>query len=197
MNRKESAGPGGARKYSYFDGYRKETFNCTVCAWAGSFEQLDQEQYRNLFDGSCPECGKMLIIVSFPTLEEIREVAAAGNEEAQLMLPQAQQREDLGAAFERDKLKSADQLPDLPGDVLEFIWDQEKEGEKNFTVIRLGGTLIWKEPAFYEGWPRFNQVKEIIKFRYGARFKSLKPTERSELFLFGDDLESPKKISFF
>ncbi len=197
MARKESAGTGGARLYSYFDGYRNERFNCPACAWTGGFEQLDQEQYRDLFDGSCPKCGKMLMIVSFPTLEEIRDAAADGNKEAKLMLPKVQQREDLEAAFERDKLKSTDQLRNLPGDALEFLWDQEEEGEKNFTVIRLGDTLIWREPAIYEGWPRFNQVKGILKSRYGARFKSLKPTERSELFLYGDDLESTKKISFF
>lgn len=196
MEENESAGTNRAKWYSYFDGYRSETFHCPRCSWTGGFEQLEQEQYRDLFDGSCPQCGKMLIIVSFPTLKEIREAAAGGNEEALQMLPMVKQQEGLDAAFERDGLKSADPLPDLAGNELEFEWDQEQDGEKNLTIIRCGEAVIWKEPAFYEGWPRFNQVKEIIKARYGSRFKSLKPTERSELYLFGDDLGSPEKISF-
>lgn len=197
MEQNESAGSGKARIYSYFDGYRNDTFHCPSCSWTGGFEQLDQEQYHDLFDGSCPQCGKMLIVVSFPTLKEIRKAAADGNEEAQHMLPMVKQREGLDAAFERDGLKSADQLPDLAGNELEFAWDQEQEGENDLTIIRCGEAVIWKEPAFYEGWPRFNQVKEILKARYASRFKSLKPTERSKLYLFGDDLGSPEKISFF
>jgi hypothetical protein len=197
MEENESAGNKRAKVYAYFDGYRGETFQCPCCSWTGGFEQVEREQYRDLLDGSCPQCGKMLIVVSFPTAEEIRKAAAAGNEEAQQMLPMVKQREDLDAAFEHDGLMSADQLPDLAGNELEFEWDQEQDGEKNVTIIRCGEAVIWNEPAFYEGWPRFNQVKEILKARYGSRFKSLRPTERSELYLFGDDLGSPEKISFF
>ncbi len=180
----------------YFDDYRIETFECPACAWSGSFEQLEQEQYHDLLDGSCPKCGKMLIVVPFPTLEEIRDAAAAGNKEAQEMLPMVRKREELEAAFKRDGLKSAEQLPDLADNELEFIWDQETEGENNLTIIRHGKAVIWTEPAFYECWQRFNQVKEILKARYGARFKSLKPTACSELYLYGDDLSAPERISF-
>jgi hypothetical protein len=187
-----SAGTNRAKVYAYFDGYRSETFQCPCCSWTGGFEQLERDQHRDLFDGSCPQCGRMLIVVSFPTAEEIHEAAAGGNEEAQKMLPMVKQREDLDDSFGRDGLKSADQLPDLVGNELEFEWDQEQEGENDHTIIRCGEAVIWKEPAFYEGWPRFNRVKEILKARYGSRFKSLKPTERSALYLYGDDLGSPK-----
>jgi len=81
--------------YCYFDNYRCETFTCPVCGWFGGFGQLEQEQYRDLFDGSCPECEKMLIVVSFPTAEEIRKAAADGNEEALQMLPMVRRREAL------------------------------------------------------------------------------------------------------
>jgi hypothetical protein len=185
-----------AKQYHYFDNYSDETFKCPVCAWSGGFEQLSRETYRDLFDGSCPQCDKMLIIVSFPTLVEIRNAAVDGNEKAIKMLPMVRQREKLEAEFERDGLKSTGQLPDLVDIELEFIWDQEIEGEKDLTIIRCGEVVIWKEPAFYEGWPRFNQVKEILKAKYGAKFKSLKPTERSQLALYGDDLKVPEKISF-
>ena len=81
--------------YCYFDNYRSETFTCPVCGWSGGFGQLEQEQYRDLFDGSCPQCEKMLIVVSFPTAEEIRKAAADGNEGALQMLPMVRRREAL------------------------------------------------------------------------------------------------------
>ncbi len=66
MEENESAGTNRAKLYSYFDGYRGETFQCPCCSWAGGFDQIEREQSRDLFDGSRPQCGKMLMVVSFP-----------------------------------------------------------------------------------------------------------------------------------
>lgn len=178
--------------YSYFENYRSETFRCQRCQWSGGFEKLDREYYRDLFDGSCPRCNQMLIIVEYPTANEIRTAASQGNAEAKGALPLVQQREALDAAFEQESLKSPDQLPDLAGDALQFAWDRDE----THTLIRHGDDIIWREPLFWEGWPRFNQVKDVLKSRYGTRFKSLIPTEASRLYLFGDDLKASEKISY-
>lgn len=202
-----------ARIYGYFDDYKSETFACPDCGWSGGYKELALEMHRDLTDGSCPHCDKMLIIVSYPTSEEIREAAAAGNEDAVRSLPLVQRREELDAQFDRDGLKSPDQLPDLPDNELEFTWDwalPENEEENSpedkltgttaerdkRTLILHDGHVIWQEPAFYEGWPRFNEVKAILLAKYGARFKSLTPTDAAKLYLFGDDLNSPRKISY-
>jgi hypothetical protein len=54
-------------------------------------------------------------------------------------------------------------------------------------VIRLGDRVIWTEPGLWEGAWRFEQVKQVLKQRYGSRFRSLTPAEQSELYLYGDD----------
>ena len=59
------------------------------------------------------------------------------------------------------------------------------EGER-LTVIRFGDRVIWSEPERWEGLPRFEAVKAILKQRYGPRFRSLTPTEQSEMYLYGD-----------
>ncbi len=59
-------------------------------------------------------------------------------------------------------------------------------GEEKLTVIRLGEQVIWVEPALWEGYDRFYEVKVLLKQRYGARFASLTPTEDSKLYLYGD-----------
>jgi hypothetical protein len=43
-----------------------------------------------------------------------------------------------------------------------------------------------REPAIYEGAWRFDEVKAILKERYGRRFASLTPTGASEYYLLGD-----------
>ena len=80
---------------------------------------------------------------------------------------------------------------------LEFVWDQEPGEPDDFTVVRLENRTIWKEPTFWEGWERFNEVKAMLKEKYGTRFHSLKPTSASETYLYADDLSAPYKISFY
>lgn len=94
--------------------------------------------------------------------------------------------------FEAKMLKSADQLPELEGTAVEFVWDMDNES----TLIKRGTKAVWKEPAIFEGWERFNEVKGLLKQKYGARFRSLTITRGSETYLYGDDLFAPQKISF-
>lgn len=43
---------------------------------------MSKEPFSELMDFSCPSCDKMILIVSYPTLEEIEQAAAYGNTEA-------------------------------------------------------------------------------------------------------------------
>ena len=103
--------------------------------------------------------------------------------------------EQFQRAFDAAKLSSPDQLPELEGDRLEFSWDAVTRDGEDLTVIRLGEREIWSEPELWEGYWRFYEVKELLKQRYGARFKSLTPTRESELYLYGDEWrERPVKV---
>lgn len=57
------------------------TITCPACGWAGVSEG-NIEPFEELLDVRCASCGQMLLIVPYPTLDETKAAAAAGNAEA-------------------------------------------------------------------------------------------------------------------
>ncbi|CAA9343916.1 MAG: hypothetical protein AVDCRST_MAG93-6787 [uncultured Chloroflexia bacterium] len=180
-----------ARTVRYYDYEENEELTCPRCGWNGTAKEGDTESYGELFDVSCPKCDQKLLIVSYPTRDETEEAAKGGNKQALEELSFLSSRHEFLESFERDRLRSPQQLPELEGEALSFVWDQEEDR----TVIRIGDKVIWSEPAIYEGWERFNEVKNFLKQKYGPRFRRMTPTMESKLYLYGDDISSPGKIS--
>ena len=56
---------------------------CEACGWEGLIRDGDIEPYTESFDVSCPKCERMLLVVPYPTVEETRAAALAGNVVAQ------------------------------------------------------------------------------------------------------------------
>ena len=189
-----------AKIINYYDYKKDAEIECLQCHWKGQVKDLEKEYYRELFDASCPKCDKMLLIVPYPTSEEIKQQVEMGNKEAIGDYKGVLATEAYNKYFEARELKSAEQLPKIPGDKLDFVWDYEELPPDDLfsseTVIRYNEVVLWREPAFWEGWFRFNQVKDILKQKYGNRFLSLTPTNASKIFLYGDDLFAPNEISF-
>lgn len=169
--------------YAFDDGAE---ITCPECGWSGAAREASVEYYEELFDVSCPRCDRMILIVSYPTPAETKEAAALGDSHAQEEMQFVDAREQFLRGFEERKLRTPDQLPDLDGDRLEFFWDMTW-GDEKLTVIRFGEREIWIEPALWEGFERFYEVKELLNQRYGARFSSLTPTADSEMWLYGDE----------
>ena len=70
------------------------------------------------------------------------------------------------------------------GPSIEFTWDFLDAGDEHFTLILLGQEEIWREPAVYDGYYRFEEVRNLLKERYGERYAGLTYTERSMVWLF-------------
>lgn len=165
---------------------------CTQCGWMERAKEADCEYHRELFGFSCPSCEQALLIVPYPTFEEMKAESASGNERARRDLNDMRRALESKRNFEAKMLKSVDQLPELHDAESEFVWDIDEES----TLIKHRGKVVWKEPAIFEGWSRFNEIKDLLKLKYGASFRSLTPTRASEFYLYGDDLSAPRKISF-
>jgi hypothetical protein len=152
--------------------------------------------FRELFDLCCPHCEQMLVIVSNPTIEETKAEAARGDPRALAEMEYVERIEAFQARWDRERLHSAGQLPEIEGDHLDFVWDFQQTGgvETARTIIRLGDRVVWNEPALWEAADRFIAVEALLKERYGGRFADLNPTKDSELFLYGDDLRAASKI---
>ncbi len=185
--------PGGATHLGFWDYDRDATLTCPGCGWSGSGAG-NEEYFDELLDVSCPQCDRMLLIVSFPTAEETRAAAAAGNPRAEAELPSVDEREErLERALELE-LKTAGQLPNLRGDTLRLDWDLEERDGEHWTVLRHEGNEFWRELAYYEGYERFAVVFELLRERYGQRLMEVRPTAASELYLYGDKLSAPETI---
>jgi hypothetical protein len=172
----------------YYDEiWRTEELVC-ACGWRGKSAAASSEHFRALCEYSCPVCYASLLLVSHPTADDIRSAAARGNTEAQGELETLIRVERRHERHERTMLKSPEQLPDLVGSELHFIWELQV-GEDGDQVVQLkqGDRVIWSELAFFEDWRRFNQVKELLKQKYPQHFASLRPAEGAKLYLFGDD----------
>ena len=60
-------------------------------------------------------------------------------------------------------LKSAGEFPDLEGSKIIISWDFVREEPDGFTALICGGKEIWREPAVYEGYEKFEEIVEILK----------------------------------
>jgi len=180
-----------AEHLSYYEYDESRAVSC-ACGWHGTAGEGSREYYAELFDVSCPRCDSMLLIVPKPTAEETRKAAAAGDPRAIENLAFVERAEEYKARFDRERLTSPEQLPELEKRELFFVWDHERD----LTLITVDDHVIWSEPQVWEGWWRFIEVKEILKKRYARRFRSLIPTPRSELYLYGDILGKRDEMSF-
>lgn len=170
----------------YYDYDREAEITCPECRWSGRPGD-HEEYYDQLLDVCCPKCEKMLLIVSYPTIEETRAAAAQGDTRAVEQLSAADQREAFLEEARRSELKSPSQLPDLDDASIVIDWDFEEQNGKEWTVLRRNATVIWRERAYYEGYRRFEEVVQILQDKYGARLKEVRPTTASHLYLYGDN----------
>ena len=46
--------------------------------------------------------------------------------------------------------------------------------------------MIWRELAFWENLDRFYEIEQLLREKYRKRFKSLKATPGSKMWLYGD-----------
>jgi hypothetical protein len=182
------------RVWKYYSNWQEEQLRCNHCGWIGNvgFADLDySSDVAAIIE--CPKCYSSLGVVGFPNLNDTEQAAAQGNAEAIAALPKLRQRikrnEELLERFRQRKIERLGQLPELEGEGLEFGWDfvQESDGEF-YQIIRLGEREVWREPAFFNNLRRFEDVKQLLREKYGARFKSLTPTAASIEWLTGDNL---------
>ncbi|MBN8868256.1 MAG: hypothetical protein J0H66_00075 [Solirubrobacterales bacterium] len=188
-----------ARHLNYYEYDRDATIECS-CGWSGRCS-AGEDFFREVLDVTCPRCDTMLMVVAYPTHEDTRAAAAAGNEQAIEDLAQVESRERFLAAAKASELKEPGQLPDLDGDDLVIDWDflevdaNQTDGEiDRWTVLRLDGEEIFREAAYWEGINRFEAVIRILREKYGSRLAELRPTESSWLYLLGDYLWADGKV---
>jgi hypothetical protein len=189
------------RVCKYYSDWQQELFACAECGWTGTVSHEDLEVGDVAAIIECPKCYRSLGVVLYPNLEETKQAAAQGNAEAIQALPSFESRVErnweLLDRFDQEKLRSADQLPNLDGEALEFDWDFVKGNDGEFyQVISAGSVEVWRELAFFNNMRRFEEIKGMLRAKYGTRFKSLTPTAASIEWLSGDNLGRALEITY-
>ena len=67
------------KSISWWDHDRDDHMSCPGCGWTGTGGTDLEEQFPELLEVRCPDCDRLLLMVVFPTLQETRAAAAAGN----------------------------------------------------------------------------------------------------------------------
>lgn len=178
---------------NYYDNWQADQYDCQSCKWHGTGGELTQgELSRDFFELLCPVCEEYVTLVMLPTVEESR---ANWEKLSQDEREQVEAVERHRANFVARKLSEKSQLPDIETPSFVLHWDFVEAGFGFDTLIKHGDTMIFSEPAFWEGYERFIQVAEILRARYGSALRDLIPTEASSTYLYGDRLSSPNTVS--
>jgi hypothetical protein len=185
-----------AKHFNYYDDWKSAVLECSKCGWKGTFEQGSVEYNDELMDSSCPRCdwlaAPMLAIVSYPTTEEFRANWGRLSDEE---MRHVEAIERFHANFDARKLRDPSQLPNIESRSFVLHWDFFVAEPDRETLIKHGETVIFREPAIYEGYERFIEIAKILRARYGSALCDLIPTESSELYLYGERLSSPQTIA--
>jgi hypothetical protein len=168
----------------YYDNWREEEFDCHKCKWHGPGSALVLGDYNwESAERLCPLCDELITVVLHPTIEESRANWDKVSEWDRENIEAAEARQ---ADFERRKLREPSQLPDIHERSFTLHWDFIDDGSRRETLIKHRDSVIFSEPALYEGYERFVEVAEILRTRYGTTLRDLIPTAPSELYLYGD-----------
>jgi predicted RNA-binding Zn-ribbon protein involved in translation (DUF1610 family) len=74
--------PSGSIQFRWYDAWRHTPLTCSGCGWRGLLDPRHLEAFGELAHFECPECEKILAIVSYPTRAETTEAARSGHPEA-------------------------------------------------------------------------------------------------------------------
>ncbi len=185
-----------AQLFGYYDDWKSAVLECPRCGWKGTFDQGSVDYYDERMDSSCPRCdgldAPMLAIVSYPTAEESRANWGKLSDEERRHVAKI---ERFQADFAARKLRDPSQLPTIASPSFILHWDFAGAEPYCETLIKHGETIIFREPAVYQGYERFIEVAKILRDRYGSALCDLIPTDRSATYLYGDRLPSPQIVA--
>ena len=155
---------------------------CSECDWEGVGSDLDLQFQGRRTWASCPHC-----------FTDLAMITAFSEEEYENSYIGERYREFV-ALCKREQISNSKALPSVKGLRLEFTWDIEEpdDGSCDYLVVTCNDQEVLREIAYWNNKDRFDQVNDMLKERYGIRFRGLNPTFRSSTYIYGG--ERPPEI---
>ena len=191
---------GGETPQHTFQWYEKwDAFHltCSHCDWAGFAHSKELEHHDSSFktdcEFRCPKCNKLLLTVDYAaSMDDIIknwDAIDPWTRRAVLSTPERME------VFERDKLKSPDQLPALKKTPGFLTWDivRHESGEIS-NVVKHGPKMVWLQPALWGGADEFARVAEILTKHYARTIHDIRITPAARALLFADRVLEPKNF---
>lgn len=174
-----------------------ETFTCRHCGWSGPGSLLDVGHVGDdATSMDCPKCGRFVAAEPHETLEAANARAATMTASERSQLDWRKRRQDCFPALDES---FASTLPDLGPGPFSILWDFEENTDPDdlgpWTIVRHEDRVLWREPAYYEGFERFTEVARFLARRYGTALVDLAPVGSSELYLLGDSLGAGGQVA--
>ena len=172
--------------------FRDRFVQCSGCGWQGQGREASiLLATLDVIEHACPGCAQILVSSAVPSLSETEQhVHELSADELRLF----ERSERAHQQYLQAVLRDPEQLPDLEGDALEFIWDHVEDEGAYSIVLRIGERELWREPAYFECYRRFGELLAILTSKYGTRVKDLAPTSRSLLYLYGESFIGPEFV---
>jgi hypothetical protein len=177
----------GPLTFSTYEIWEGKNVECHLCGWRGQLSNERKHLENDWVEILCGNCSEAVAFITFPSKAEAK---AAQDQQTVTMF---EVMEANTSAFERERLSSADQLPDIDSDEIFISWDTVESGKDNprsYTCFKHEEVILFKEPPIYESGWRYREVATIFREKYGDRLKDIIPTWGGWLYLAGDSFRS-------
>lgn len=148
--------------------------SCSDCPWTGLGTDLQLgEVFGEVAEYNCPGCGTKVISCAFPTYEEIRAAAEAGDAEAQEQLVSVERARERAARVDASKQVpvSAPAALDEAEEIRAVLRLEDAEDDV-WLVLSANDLELHRELAYYEDFEPARRFLQLLEKRYGSRLLS-------------------------
>lgn len=161
---------------------------CRSCGWMGSGSLATVgELFEQLAEYCCPECGKKIVVVQFPTRSETAAAASRGNAEAIVAMGQWAQRDIFWSRLEESQRAPIEWPAWLNSGDVACTLHLDDAGGDTWMVLTANGLEIHREIAAYESPEPLARLGAAVKQQVGERLKAFDYAP-AMLYLAGDKL---------
>ena len=172
---------------------------CEKCGWQGGFRDGDVNLVMNgaLLESSCPRCFSAIGTMLVPTVEEIQKHwDRLSDKEKRDWMPKIERAALLQIPKYAVKITEDTPFPDLTEEriVLECVLERDAN-DIPWMIFRHRNVELAREVTTYDGAPRFAEIVNILKTRYGHNLADVRPDHAVMMQLAGDESSNSEIIS--